>query len=153
MSGSRGFSLYAFGLGWDVPLASLNNVENHLGLHNTDAFGSRHPVVISSPPLDFFPVRIPLSDAQESGDGIVYHEWNLTLYVGGYQFWLNTYFAVAASISVPMTIYDRDQVGVYARYNVYAIQPSQSGGDIARVPGRRGFYQIRQRFNDLIPSS
>lgn len=153
MSGSRGFSLYAFGLGSDVALASLNNVENHLGAHNTDAFGSRHPVVIWSPPIDFFPVRTPALNASEYGDGIVYHEWNMTLYVGGYQYWLNTYFASAASVSVAFTIYDRNQFGVYARYNVNAIQPSQKEGDIRRVPGRRGFYEIRQRFSDLIASS
>lgn len=153
MSGSRGFSLYAFALGSDVALASLNNFENTISPHNTDAFGSRHPVVISSPPLDLFPVRINTLDAQEYGDGIVSHEWNLALYVGGYQYWLTTYFASAASIAVAMTIYDRNQFGVYGRYNAYAIQPSQSAGDISRIPGRRGFYQIRQRFNDLIPSS
>jgi hypothetical protein len=147
-------ALYAFGLGWNVALASLNNVENYLFPYNHSLIDSvRHRVVINSPPLDLFPVRDDTLDNAERGGGTVYHEWNLALYTPALLQWRNVVFASGATVSTAVTIYTRDEFGVYARYNCWAIQPSRARGDIAITPGQRGFTRLRQRFSDLLASS
>lgn len=145
---------YAFALGTNVALVSLNNVENHLGSQNRRVSGGPlFPVAIVSPLLDLYPVRETTLDGGERGDGIVNHEWTLTLCTYGLKYYLDTYFASGASVQVNMTIYTRrHEFDTYTRYNCKALLPSRIAGDIELIQGDR-LYRVRQRFNDLELSS
>lgn len=139
---------YAIALTWNVALASLNNVENQLYGHNHSLIDSvPHNVVISSPPLDLYPVRERTLDKAEREGGTVDHEWNMALYTPALSFWVSTYLA---SSPAQVTIYTRDEYGVYARYNCWMFRPSRALGDIVITPGQRGFCRLRQRFGDLV---
>lgn len=146
---------YAYGVGLNVALASLKNVENTVAPNNRSLFGSkRYPVVIWSPPLDFFPVRDATLDDGERGGGNVNTEWNMTLYTYGLQFWLNTIFSNQTVTEAAVTIYTRDMFASYARYNATAILPSLANGDLAPLRGGdwagfRGAFRVRQRLYDL----
>lgn len=155
---------YAIALGSDVPLANLNNVQALLYPYNKIASGSATMQlgVVSEMP-NFAPVRIQTLDAQESRDGITYLVWNIMLSQGAVNFWLNYLWSAAVSsitgsISTAVTIYTRqNQFGNYTRQNAYAIYPTtpspgNNEADLVYLH-RRGVYQLRQRFNDLVASS
>lgn len=145
---------YAFALGSNVALASLNNVENHLGsVNRREVGGALTPVSIVSPLLDLFPIRDTLLDGGERGDGLVNHEWMLTLCTYGLKFYLDTYFASGATVEVAMTIYTRrHELATYTRYNAKAILPSRINGDIEIIQSDY-LYRVRQRFLDLETAS
>lgn len=145
---------YALALGSNIALGSLDNVEAHFyGVNRVTATEPPARVVITSDPLDLFPIRLQSLDAQESGDGILYHKWNLVLTTGAIKQWINGYFANGVSLSVAVTIYTRrHELDSYVRYNAYAILPSITGGDLA-YSHKRGRFVLTQRFNDLVLSS
>lgn len=156
--------LYAIALGTDVPLANLLNVQQLLYPYNRvgSASALMQLGVVSEMP-NFAPVRLQSLDAGENRDGITYLNWNLMLTEGGVNFWLNYLFSAAVAsvtgdISIPVTIYTRqNQFGNYTRQNCYAIypttpSPTNNDPDIIYLH-RKGVYQLRQRFNDLIASA
>lgn len=158
-------NLYAIGLGTDVALASLRNVQALLFPYNqvTSADAKMNLGVVSQPP-NYLPIRIQTLDAQESGQGVVYHTWDIMLTAGGVNFWLNYLWAAViaaptASISTAVTIYTRQsQFSNYTRQNCYAIFPTLPTGENDTSADliythRRGLFRLRQRFNDLIPST
>lgn len=146
---------YRYGVGASIALATLKNVENDVNPRNRSLYGLKtYPLVISSPPIDPFPIRDDLLDAGERGGGVIFHYWTMTLYTYGLQYWINTVFTNGTVVEAAVTIYDRDIYGAYARYNATAILPSLSKGDIVPArngafPGSRGLFTVRQRLNDL----
>lgn len=145
---------YAIALGFDVALVSLVNVQALLWPHNrvTSADAPANVSIVSAS-VDPFPVRIQTLDTQESGDGILYLTWNMTLNTLGIKFWMDTFFASETVLSTAVTIYTRrTELNSYSRYNAYMIMPSITGGDLAYTH-TRGRFLLKQRFNDLVPSS
>ncbi len=145
---------YAFANGWSVALASLNNVENHLGSQNRiTSTGERHPVSIRSSVIDPFPVRVNPMSGGEVGDGFINQEWLLTLNLYGYKFLLDTYFASETVVQRAWTIYTRRHtLAVFQRFNCWAILPSVANGDVTfpRDDQFNGVFRIRLRLRDLI---
>lgn len=145
---------YAFASGWNVALASLNNVQNHLGSRNRRETGARLiPVAIRASLIDPFPVRRNPLDGGETGDGFVNQDWLLSLTTYGLDFLVNTYWTNETVVSAPFTIYTRKHIhGTFARYNCYGILPSAANGDIAfmRDPYFDGTFNVRVRWRDLI---
>lgn len=140
---------YRIAAGHGVALASLNNIETHIGQQNRKtADGKLFAVGISSPVLDTFPVRTPLLSGRERGDGNINHEWNLQLVTYGARYLLFTYLTNMTVVSSAVTIYTRRHInGDYARYNAYLILPSREAGDITRIG--RDTFTIRLRFTKL----
>lgn len=150
-----GRTQYAFGLGANLALASLMNLENTLNGFNQRYPGdSFKPIVISSPPLELYPVRDTTLDNYERGDGSVDHYWDITMCSLALKYWINTTFSNQTVITVPMTIYTlRSEFNEYDRYNALAIMPNfdSNQGDITRLGYNT--YKIRQRFNNLQAAS
>ena len=156
--------LYAIGLGSDVPLVSLLNVQQMLYPHNrVSSQDARMQLGVVADTPDFAPIRLQSLDAQENRDGITYLAWDLTLTTSAVSFWLNYFWSGAVSsitgdISTPVTINTRlTEFNSYGRYNAYAIYPTRANrdngsGDL-RYSHQRGLWYLHQRFNDLIASS
>lgn len=146
--------LYAFGLGFNVALASLNNAVNHLGSRNRiTANGKLEPVTIKSSQIDPFPVRVNDQSGGESGDGFINQDWYLTLAVYGYKFLVDTYFAGETVTQANFTIYTRrHMLDDFKRYNAIGILPSATRGDITplRDSSFNGIARVRWQFRDLI---
>lgn len=140
---------YRLAAGHSVALASLNNIETHVGQQNRKAAGGRlYPVGITSPVLDPFPVRTGLLSGRERGDGFITHEWNLKLTTLGARYLLFTYLTNMTVVSSAVTIYTRRHVnGDYGRYNAYLILPSRQAGDITYLG--QGWFNMRVRYNKL----
>lgn len=152
--------LYAIALGFDVPLASLQNVQQLLYPYNRVAANSATQAVpVVSEPVNFTPIRLPDLDGQESRDGITYHAWRMALNTGGINFWLNTFFpaavaSVTGEISVAVTIYTRmAPFANYTRQNCYMIYPTMGEGGDLIYAHKRGLFYLSQRFNDLLESA
>jgi hypothetical protein len=92
-------------------------------------------------------VREYTLDHAEREGGTVFHEWNMALYTPALSFWISTYLATSPAA---VTIYTRDEYGVYQRYNCWMLRPSRAKGDITIAPGQRGFCRLIQRFSDLV---
>jgi hypothetical protein len=156
--------LYAIGMGMDTPLAGLLNVQQMLYPYNRASVqDTPMQLGVVSDSVNIAPVRLQSLDAQESRDGITYLEWRMMLSTGAVKFWLEYFWAGAvasptADISTAVTIYTRlTEFSSYQRYNCYAIYPSLPGGGNSdpdlQYLHKRGLWQLRQRFNDLIESS
>lgn len=147
-------SLYALALGTNIPLAALNNVENHFGAHNTLTLnGRKFPVGIQSTLIDPFPVRVQAMDGGESGDGFLIQDWLLTLTVYGFKFLVDTYFASETVTQVALTVYTRrHMLDDFRRYNCLGILPSAANGDISplRESTFNGVARLRLRLRDLL---
>lgn len=145
---------YAFAAGWNVALASLNNVQNHLGSRNRLTTGTALlPVSIRASLFDPFPVRTNPLDGGEVGDGFITQDWTLGLTVYGFKYLLDTYFASETVTQASWTIYTRHhQLATFARYNCIAILPSPARGDVTlpRDPNFDGTFVVRIRLRDLI---
>lgn len=145
---------YAFASGWNVALASLNNVQNHLGSRNRlTSTGALQPVAIRASLFDPFPIRTNALDGGETGDGFVNQDWILSLALYGYKYLLDTYFSSETVTQANWTIYTRHhQLATFARYNCIAICPSPAKGDVTlpRDPFFDGTFQVRLRLRDLI---
>lgn len=148
---------YAFAAGWNVALASLNNVQNHLGSRNRlTSTGALIPVGIRSSTFDPFPVRRNSLDGGEAGDGFVNQDWILSLALYGYKFLVDTYFASETVTQANWTVYTRKHsLATFARYNCVAILPSVAQSDVTlpRDPAFDGTFNVRIRLRDLIASS
>jgi len=140
---------YRIAAGHGVALASLNNIETHIGQQNRiTPTGKLFPVGITSPVLDLYPVRVDLTSGRQRGDGFITHEWNLQLVTYGARYLLNTYLTNMTVVSSAVTIYTRRHInGDYARYNAYLVLPSRQSGDIAYLG--QGKFNVRLRFNKL----
>lgn len=146
-------SSYAFAATWNVALASLNNVENHLGSVNLSPEGARRSVRVKSDPVDLFPIRTRLESGRERGDGQVDHAWELWMYTTAYTYLVNTYFSGGSVVSTKWTIYTRrHDMGTYARYNCYVVLPSIVARPDLTYRGR-DYMRVIVRFNDLVASS
>lgn len=150
-------SLYAFSLGWNVPLVQLHNVENHLGTVNRlTTPGALIPVSIASSIADPLPVRTNDQAGGESGDGFMNQDWFLRLTQYGYLALLNEVWAGGTTTQTALTIYTRrHEYADFVRYNVWAIRPSPARGDV--VPERdnafNGAFRIRVPLRDLVEAS
>lgn len=152
--------LYAIALGFDVPLANLQNVQQLLYPYNRVAANSATQAVpVVSEPVNFAPIRLPDLDGQESRDGVTYLAWRMSMNTGGINFWLNYLFpaavaSVTGEISIPVTIYTRmAPFANYTRQNAYAIYPTMGeDGDLV-YSHKRGLFYLNQRFNDLLESA
>lgn len=144
---------YAFAAGFNVALASLNNVINHLGSRNRiTASGALQPVTIRSSLIDPFPVRVGDQSGGESGDGFIVQDWFLTLAVYGYKYLVDTYYAGETVTQANFTIYTRKHLAdTFARYNAIGILPSAARGDITalRDSSFNGLVRVRWQFRDL----
>lgn len=144
---------YMFAPTWNVPLGSLNNVENHFGAQNADLHGIKRVVGIRSPLLDPFPIRTLLEDGSERGDGKVDTFWVLMLRKAGVKYLLDTYFASETIVKQKWTIYTPiRQRNVYARYNCWAILPAVIARDDL-IDERDDLFQVTLRLLDLVASS
>lgn len=145
---------YAFAAGWNVALASLNNVENHLGSRNRRTLtGMLEPVTIRSSIIDPFPVRVNDQAGGESGDGFVNQDWQLTLSLYGYKYLIDAYFASETVAQAAWTVYTRRHtLASFIRYNCWAILPSAAAGDVVplRADSFNGVFSVRLRLRDLI---
>lgn len=143
-------SLHAWAPGHGVALASLINVSNQLFQHNYRAPGSaRRNIVITAPPVDAFPVRNIQGDGTERGDGMITHEWFITLSGYAFEYVIDTYLGGGATVSTAMTIYTRDyQQNTFKRYNAYLVLPSARRGDIEYM--RQNMMRVRFPFNRLV---
>lgn len=143
-------SQHAWAAGHDVALASLINVSNQLFQYNYRAMGgARRNIIITAPPVDAFPVRNILASGAERGDGMIRHEWFITLSTYAFEYIIDTYFSGGSSVSTAMTIYTRDyQQNTFKRYNAYMVLPSAIRGDIEYL--RQNMMRIRIPFNRLV---
>lgn len=146
--------LYAFASGWNVALASLNNVQTHLGSHNRlTVGGALIPVTIRASIIDPFPARTNPMDGGETGDGFVNQDWLLSLALYGYKYLLDTYFASETVTQANWTVYTRrHQLATFQRFNCIAVLPSPANGDAAllREDAFNGAFNVRIRLRDLI---
>jgi hypothetical protein len=145
---------YAFYPAWNTALASLHNLENHLGSRNRiTVSGELKPVTIRSTLIDPFPVRNNDQAGGESGDGFVNQDWILTLALYGYKYLVDTYFASETVAQAAWTVNTRRHtLAAFQRFNCWAILPSAANGDV--VPLREdtfnGVFRVRLRLRDLI---
>lgn len=140
---------YAWAAGSGVALVSLRNVETDIGARNrrsaTDAI---RRVAIQSQPVNAFPLRTPMDDGSERGDGLIQHQWTMVLCKFGVKYVLDTYLSSGAAVSAAMTIYTRrHELDSYVRYNAYLILPNP-GQDIEYI--RHGVFRVTWRFTNLV---
>lgn len=139
---------YAWAAGHNVALNSLRNVENDVNPYNRRTTNDAYRrVAIASQPVDMFPVRSMLLSQRERGDGMVTHEWVMTLGTLGIKYILDTYLSSGTVVSAPMTIYTRrHELAAFARFNCNLTLPKPKE-DIEYL--RHNVFRVTWRFTGL----
>lgn len=140
---------YAWAAGHNIALANLTNVENDIGPFNYRATGwGLTRVAIQSQPVDIFPIRTLLDAGYERGDGLINHEWRMTLAKFGVKRVLDAYLSSGTVASTAMTIYTRrHELDSYARYNCYLTLP-KPGETLTYL--RENVFEVAWRFTNLV---
>jgi hypothetical protein len=134
---------YRWGVGHNVALAALANVENDLYPYTK----LRH-VAPRSQPVDLFPVETMLASGAGRGDGFVSAAWEMTMPVEALAYSI-TKFGLTSAKSAAATIYTREHdVLTYGRYNSFIWRPSPVNGSLEYL--RRGLVRVTWRYTRLI---
>lgn len=123
---------YAWANGFDVALVNLSNVEDYLF-----PYTKPRRIAPRSQPVDLFPVETVMMDQSVRGDGAISHAWEMTLPTAAYAYIMTDKFSGGSVKSAAQTISTRrHELGTYARYNCYLVQPSRTKGTLEYL--RRG---------------
>lgn len=136
---------YAWAVGYNVPLLSLDNLETLLY-----PYTQPRTLAPTSQPLELFPVRVTTLDGAERGEGMVSTTWVFgALPLDAYLFLMDTYFKLVTVpvVSRAVTIYTRNERFGYSRYNAQALRPQLGEQYTFR---RQRVFDLQIRFNFMV---
>lgn len=148
--------LYAWALGSNIALVSLNNIEAEVQAHSANhALWQTATNFVFSPPLNLFPNRGSTMDGRAFSQGRLKHYIEMTIPQEAYQYQLTTYLSGGTVIDVPITIYlkKKGYTSPWVRYNANLVYPENDGesGDFTYLTN--GVVFVRYQLTNLVPST